>query len=352
MNTVLEERVRELREERHHGASWMARHALEALVEAVRNGEDPVEVARVLASTRISLGAIAGAVGRVLTAGTPEQVVAEAEAVIGSRDRAAKAIAIMLASEISGTVMTHSASGTVREALVHTPPQRVVCTVSEPGGEGRRLAAKLRAEGIEVELIADDEGPDAARESDLVLLGADTVFNDGSLVNKIGTGAIASAAKDAGVTVIVACEIFKLAPFEPQPPAEDTFELIPAAMIDRIGRGDDDDDVLEAILLDREPLESVGRLRQDDIHVLAPADIEHGTSEVGVASSRDGLEDVAEVAPDRQLVHVHSDEAHLALAVLAQGAQERDGSGATDGGDENGERLEHLRSGAFGARNA
>lgn len=234
MNAALEERVRELREERHHGASWMARHALEALVEAVRNGEDPVEVARILASTRISLGAIAGAVGRVLTAGTPAQVVAEAEAIIGSRDRAAKAIAVMLAPEISGTVMTHSASCTVHEALVHTPPQQVLCTISEPGGEGRGLAAELKAKGIEVELISDYEGPDAARESDLVLLGADTVFRDGSLVNKIGTAQIAGAAKDAGVTVIVACETFKLAPFDPQPPTEDTFDLVPAAMIDRV----------------------------------------------------------------------------------------------------------------------
>jgi translation initiation factor 2B subunit (eIF-2B alpha/beta/delta family) len=234
MNAALEERVRELREERHHGTSWMARHALEALVEAVRNGEDPVEVARLLASARISLGAIAGAVGRVLTAGTPAQVVAEAEAIIDSRYRAAKIIAVMLAPEISGTVMTHSASGTVHEALAHTPPQRVFCTVSEPGGEGRRLAAELRAAGIDVELIADEEGPDAARGSDLVLLGADTVFRDGSLVNKVGTGRIASAAKDAGVTVIVACETFKLAPFDPRPPTEDTFELIPAAMIDRV----------------------------------------------------------------------------------------------------------------------
>ena len=40
MNAALEARVRELREESHHGASWVARHALEALVEAVRDGED------------------------------------------------------------------------------------------------------------------------------------------------------------------------------------------------------------------------------------------------------------------------------------------------------------------------
>lgn len=254
MNSALEARVRELREESHHGASWMARHALEALVEAVRNGEDPVETARILASARISLGAIAGALGRVLPAGTPAQVVAEAEAVIGSRDRAAKAIAVMLAGDISGTVMTHSASCTVHEVLVHTPPEQVICTVSEPGGEGRGMAAQLKAEGVAVELISDAEGPDAARESDLVLLGADTVFKDGSLVNKIGTGGIARAAKDAGVTVIVACETFKLAPFDPEPPNEPTFELIPTELIDRVVTEEgiaDTDDV--TALIDRTP---------------------------------------------------------------------------------------------------
>ncbi|MGA9762583.1 MAG: hypothetical protein WBQ14_09180 [Gaiellaceae bacterium] len=254
MNAALEARVRELREESHHGASWMARHALEALVAAVRDGEDPVEVARILASARISLGAIAGAVGRVLTAGTPEQVVAEAEALIGSRDRAAKAIAVMLATDIKGTVLTHSASCTVHEALIHTPPRQVFCTISEPGGEGRWLAADLKAAGLNVDLIADAEGPEAARESDLVLLGADTVFKDGSLVNKIGSLGIATAAEDAGVPVIVACEIFKLAPFDPEPPSEDSFELVPAALIDRVvteeGAADTED---VTALIDRTP---------------------------------------------------------------------------------------------------
>jgi ribose 1,5-bisphosphate isomerase len=235
VNAVLEKRMRELREEHHHGASWMARRALEALVEAVKSGEDPLETARLLASTRTSLGAIAGALGRVLScADNPDHVIAEAEAVIGSRDRAAKAIAILLSSDLSGAVMTHSASATVREALVHTPPSGVICTISEPGGEGRGLAAELKAAGIKVELIDDAERADAARESDLVLFGADTVFADGSLVNKVGTEAIARAAKEAGVPVIVACETFKLAPFEPEEPTESTFELVPAELISRV----------------------------------------------------------------------------------------------------------------------
>lgn len=254
MYPLLEERVRELREERHHGASWMARRALEALVEAVKAGEDPLEAGHALAAARVSLGAVAGAIGRVLTVETPEQVIAEAEALIGCRDRAAKAIAVMLAPDIAGTVMTHSASATVREALTHTPPAHVVCTISEPGCEGRGLAAELKSRGLAVELIADAEGPDAVRESDLLLLGADTVFRDGSLVNKVGTLAIARAAKEAGVPVIIACETFKLAPFDSEEPVEDTFELIPAALIDRVVTEEGAADTIDvASLVDRTP---------------------------------------------------------------------------------------------------
>jgi translation initiation factor 2B subunit (eIF-2B alpha/beta/delta family) len=150
--------------------------------------------------------------------------------------------------------MTHSASCTVHEVLTHTPPARAICTISEPGAEGRRLAAQLKAAGIEVELIADAEGPDAVRESNLLLLGADTVFRDGSLVNKTGTLALAHAAQDAGVRVIVACETFKLAPFDPEQPVEDLFELIPAALIDRVVTEEGAADTIDvASLVDRTP---------------------------------------------------------------------------------------------------
>jgi translation initiation factor 2B subunit (eIF-2B alpha/beta/delta family) len=277
VHPALEQRVRELRDDRHHGASWMARHALEALVEAVKDGEDPLEAARVLASARLSMGAVAGALGRVLVAGhTPDQVVAEAEALIAGRDRAAAAIAIMLAPDVKCAVMTHSASATVREALLHTPPERVFCTISEPGAEGRLLAAELRSGGLEVELIADAEGAEAAREAELVLLGADTVFRDGSLVNKVGTAPIARSAKESGVPVVVACETFKLAPFEPEPPDEDVFELVPAELIDRVVTEEgafDAGDV--ASLIDRTPCLQQGyailRGRRSKLRPLAEA---------------------------------------------------------------------------------
>ena len=252
---LFEQRVQELRKDRRHGASWIARHALEALVGAIEAGEDPLESARALAAARLSMGAVAGAVGRVLAAGrSPDQMIAEAEAIIGCRDRAVKAIAIMLSADIAGTVMTHSASATVREAVLHNPPERMICTISRPGSEGRALAAELRAEGLSVELIDDADGPDAVHEAKLLLLGADTVFRDGSLVNKVGTLAIARAAKDAGVPVVVACETFKLAPFEPEPPVEDLFELVPAELIDRVVTEEGDAETRDvAALVDRTP---------------------------------------------------------------------------------------------------
>ena len=65
------------------------------------------------------------------------------------------------------------------------------------------------------------------------MLGADTVFRDGSLANKTGTSDIAKAANDAGVPVIVAFETFKLAPFDPGDEEETARDLTPADRIDR-----------------------------------------------------------------------------------------------------------------------
>jgi translation initiation factor 2B subunit (eIF-2B alpha/beta/delta family) len=80
--------------------------------------------------------------------------------------------------------------------------------------------------------VLDDAG--------LFLIGADTVFHDGTLNNKIGTTALAEAAAARSVPTVVACEIIKLAPIEaataPEPSeAERTlFELTPPELISEI----------------------------------------------------------------------------------------------------------------------
>jgi ribose 1,5-bisphosphate isomerase len=231
--TILGERVEELRLDRRHGASWMARRAVEALVDVAEldaaTGEELlanlVAAGRELAGSRPGVGAVAGAVGRLLAAAQrhvqlePDQlrqlVGEEAEGLIEGRRRAAASIAIQLQDRLTeAVVLTHSASATVREALVHTPPERVICTASSPQDEGRAFATDLRAEGLDVELVEDDDAPAELRWASLLLVGADTVFRCGTLCNKAGTRELAEAAAAESVPMIVACEIIKLAPIE------------------------------------------------------------------------------------------------------------------------------------------
>jgi translation initiation factor 2B subunit (eIF-2B alpha/beta/delta family) len=227
MDSRLAERVELIEQDDRHGASWLAREAVEAVCEAVQMGEDPIALAQRIVRSRPAMGAIAGALGRVLVSGrSDEQILEEARAVIEGRERAGKAIAVLLSPHIKGTVMTHSCSATVREAIEHTPPDRVVCTVSSPGEEGRELAEALRqTEELAVDIVDDPDAEHAVATVDLLLLGADTVFRDGSLVNKVGTAGLAKAAKEAKVPVIVACEVIKLAPEDPRSPGEERFDL-------------------------------------------------------------------------------------------------------------------------------
>ena len=211
----------------------MARRAVEALVAVAEQdastGEELlanlVAAGRELAGSRPGVGAVAGAVGRLLAAAQrhvqlePEQlrqlVSEEAAGLIEGRLRAAASIAIQLQDRLTeAVVLTHSASATVREALVHTPPERVICTVSSPQDEGRAFADDLRAAGLDVELVEDEDAPAELQWASLLLVGADTVFRCGTLCNKAGTRELAEAAAAESVPTIVACEVIKLAPIE------------------------------------------------------------------------------------------------------------------------------------------
>ena len=221
----------------------MARRAVEALLEVAGEPasstdellERLVAAGRELAAARPAMGAIMHAVGRVVASAhsashlPPDElqrlVFEEGNGLIASRDRATASIAVHLAPSLrDALVLTHSASATVREAVLHTPPARLFCTVSAPFEEGRRLAEDLRDEGLEVDLVEDDDVDRALETASLVLVGADTVYVDGSIKNKIGTRALAEAAQRLGVRTVVACELLKLGPV-PLPTVEDEPEL-------------------------------------------------------------------------------------------------------------------------------
>jgi translation initiation factor 2B subunit (eIF-2B alpha/beta/delta family) len=255
VTTILGERIEELRSDRQHGGSWMARRAVEALAEVAEqpaeSGEallsNLVSAGRELAESRPGVGAVAGAVGRLLAAASGnvqldvdqlrQLVREEAESLVDGRRRAAAAIAIQLRERLEdAVVLTHSASATVREALLLTPPERVICTVSSPQDEGRPFSEELREAGLQVELVEDDQAPQQLEWASLLLVGADTVFRCGTVSNKAGTHALARAAEEQGVPTVVACEVIKIAPMDASDAdlEDGFFDLTPPELVDHV----------------------------------------------------------------------------------------------------------------------
>jgi len=112
-----------------------------------------------------------------------------------------------------GVVVTHSYSSTVLRSLElgfkSGKVFQVFATESYPGMEGKQLAKDLIALGISVRLIADSVVHSIIPGANLVLVGADSVFKDGSLIHKTGTGNIAITAKKYGIPFCSSCETAK-----------------------------------------------------------------------------------------------------------------------------------------------
>ena len=88
-------------------------------------------------------------------------------------------------------------------------PHRVSVLESRPGGEGREFADDLKRAGLSARVIPDHRGAEEARKADLLLIGADAVFSDGSVAHKVGTRRLARAAASAGVPVVVVAGVSK-----------------------------------------------------------------------------------------------------------------------------------------------
>ncbi|GAB6860686.1 NUDIX domain-containing protein [Haloplanus litoreus] len=203
-----------------HGAAWISVRALEVLRDraAVADDEAAVaSVARALRDARPSMAAVANRVNRVMSGGdrTPgtvrDRAAAAAEAALDADDAAAAT-----AAERCGvSVVTLSQSGTVRAALDRARPA-VLIGESRPAREGTDVAASLADAELDVTLTTEAALPAelAARAPDSVLVGADAVLADGSVVNKVGTRGLALAAAREDVPVYVVAAAAKVRPDE------------------------------------------------------------------------------------------------------------------------------------------
>lgn len=204
--------IESLRTDTSHGSTYLSIRALEVLrdtatTSATTNG-DPAritETARNLLNARPSMTAVANRINQVMTMTDdhPAEIETACKQVIERAYTADETAATAASEEIRGQhLLTHSRSSTVIDAISQSDA-RVTITESHPGDEGTLVAEQLAAQGHEVTLIADAATAHVLHDHDIdiVLFGADTILPDGSVLNKIGTRNIATAAQQAGIPV-------------------------------------------------------------------------------------------------------------------------------------------------------
>ncbi len=230
-----EEKIEGILRDQEHGAAFLAREALVAMKLAADESEadeadsflkEMASLGVRLVKLRPSMSApicngIVRVVDEIWQAGISTEDVRELkEIVCRAMDRLLEASeenvrkTVVEASRIipeRGTVLTHSYSETCLQALSACREKlvKVFVTESRPLFEGRVVAESLRKSGLDVTLLTDAEAGHFMREVQVVLVGADTVLSDGSVVNKMGTYLIALAAKDHAVPFHVACDTWK-----------------------------------------------------------------------------------------------------------------------------------------------
>ncbi|KKK43063.1 hypothetical protein LCGC14_1187360 [marine sediment metagenome] len=115
-------------------------------------------------------------------------------------------------------VMTHCHSTFVTAILLEAKSQKknfkVINTETQPRLQGRKTAKILLEAGIEVIHVVDSAMRWAVRhfEVDLIIIGADSITSEGTIINKIGSRLLALVAHEEHVPFYVASPLLKYNP--------------------------------------------------------------------------------------------------------------------------------------------
>ncbi len=201
--------VEVVREDTDHGSAWLSVRALEVLrdradVLAPSNEEKDAwdnltTLAEDLRTARPSMTVIKNRINRAMADASDDQTPEEVEratrdgierAFDADADAAREAVELL-----GGTVLTLSRSGTVLEAIQQADVGKIIVAESRPAREGVGVAEEL-TDQHDVTLVVDAAVSHVLtnRPVDSVLVGADTILPDGSVLNKVGTRGIAIAA--------------------------------------------------------------------------------------------------------------------------------------------------------------
>jgi len=147
-------------------------------------------------------------------------------------------------------VMTHCHSTDALACIEHALEQgkhiEAIVKETRPRRQGHITARQLREWDVPVTMIVDNAARRYLSEADQVLVGADSIAADGSVINKIGTSGLAVNARDRGVPVTVAAQTMKLHPetltgHTVEIETRDETEVLPADEREAITDPDDED---------------------------------------------------------------------------------------------------------------
>ena len=245
-----------IRNDRSHGATELALIALGGIASLEIEPSELIGLIETLKAARPSMSALQVLLTRLeLRLGQQPAAIACGELIEEVRAARLQAAAHMATLIDPGDVlMTHSLSSTVKEVFTMLSRAnfagRIIVTESRPGDEGKLLVASLLRWKLSVTYITEAQINLLMPETDKVLLGADTVLADGSIINKVGSSLMALSAVHHQVPVYVCAEEFKQldrqdCELEQMDPAElglslegvdvrnTWFERIPSALITR-----------------------------------------------------------------------------------------------------------------------
>jgi len=114
------------------------------------------------------------------------------------------------------TVMTHchstDALACIEAAVEQGKDLSAVVKETRPRNQGHITAEALREMDVPVTLVVDSAARRYLDDADHVVVGADSIAADGSVINKIGTSGLAVNARERGVPIMVAAQTIKLHP--------------------------------------------------------------------------------------------------------------------------------------------
>jgi len=217
------ERIARICNDHEHGSRWLVRETISILYDiATQPASSPEEnvqqlqrAGKELANARPAMAALAGAVRRIENAsGGLEGMAREAAKLLNELDSAIEHITRYARPFLTGTIMTHSLSGTVLEVLTNCLSQieHIIVLEGRPRYEGREVARELSTGSASITLITDAQADIFLPQCHLVVVGADSILSNGDILNKAGTALLAWAAHGHRIPFYVLCETLKISP--------------------------------------------------------------------------------------------------------------------------------------------